>query len=80
MLKTTPAPKVVGVVDVYSRSYRINRNDYDQGRIQLRLYSKRNRPFEFVPGIRESVTIHRDNIATIEGLTVRSFRSVRTKP
>jgi hypothetical protein len=68
-------PNLVTVVDVYGKSSRINRDDYDNGRIQLRLYTKRNTPYQYVRGLRECVTIHRDNIAIIDGRTVRPFAS-----
>lgn len=72
-MNQTPTPRVVEAMDVYGKPRRVNRNDYDNGRIQLRLYTKRGTAYEFVPGIRESITIHRDNIAVIDGRTVRGF-------
>lgn len=65
---------IVTIIDVYGRPARINRDDYDAGRrIQLRLYTKHDKPYEFIRGIRESITIHRENIAVLDGQTVRPF-------
>jgi hypothetical protein len=73
MLLQPPVPNVVSVTDVYGRRARINLDDYDSGRIQLRLYTRAGKRYEFVPGIRESTTIHRDNIAVLNGKTIRPF-------
>ena len=73
MLNPTPPPNLVNVTDVYGFPGRINRDDYERGRIQLRLYTKTGKPYEFIHGIRESTTIHRDNIAVLDGQTVRPF-------
>ena len=64
---------IVTIRDVYGRQARINRADYDSGRIQLRLYTKKNTPYEFVRGLRESISIHRDNIAVLDGQSIRPF-------
>jgi hypothetical protein len=58
---------------VYGKRARINRDDYDNGRIQLRLYTKRNKPYEYLHGLRECISIHRDNITVLDGVTVKPF-------
>ena len=73
MLDQHKTPRLVDVVDVYRRKHRINRDDYDRPRIQLRLYTKGGTPYQFVRGFRESTTIHRDNIAVIDGQSLRPF-------
>ena len=73
MLDQKSIPCVVDIIDVYRIARRVNQDDYDRGRIQLRLYTKRGTPYQFVRGLRESITIHRENIAVIGGTTVRPF-------
>ena len=73
MLSQTPPPTIVDVIDVYGVQRRINQLDYDSGRVQLRLYTKRGTAYQFLSGLRESTTIHRDNIAVIDGQTIRPF-------
>jgi hypothetical protein len=72
-MEKNTTPRVVEIVDVYRRKCRMNRDDYEGSRTQLRLYTKRGTPYQYVSGFRESTTIHRDNIAVIDGETVRPF-------
>ena len=73
MKDTAKSLTIVNVIDVYQRAARVNRADYDRGRVQLRLYTKRHTPYEYSRGIRESISIHRDNIAVLDGQILRPF-------
>jgi hypothetical protein len=71
MMKQASPPNLVNVVDVCGKPARINRDDYDNGCTQLRLYTKRNKPSEYLNGLPEWVSIHRDNVAVIGSVTVK---------
>lgn len=62
---------IVTVTDIYGRTSRINREDFDGPRTQLRLYSKKGKRYEYHSGIRECISIHRENIAIIDGQQIK---------
>jgi hypothetical protein len=61
---------IVTVTDIYGRKCRISRDDFDGPRIQLRLYNKQGKRYEYRAGIRECISI-RDNIAIIDGKEIK---------
>jgi len=62
---------IVTITDIYGRHHRIKRADFDGPRTQLRLYTKKGKAYEYRSGIRESISIHRENIAIVDGQQVK---------